>query len=172
MTRISCGEIRNSFELNLEIMITNAKELTKYRQKHKKSLISRVKCIRSMLLTFSSPFDLDSCFARHQISLSPRFAWHHTSWYSDKVYQHVLVILSQDLLYVLQMKCLKYWPDTELEIGPFILTLDTEDVYDQYTLRYLIVQHQVRGSLIKFFQKFILQEQEYSQRSSESVIKQ
>ncbi|XP_065936977.1 receptor-type tyrosine-protein phosphatase kappa isoform X1 [Magallana gigas] len=41
-----------------------------------------------------------------------------------------------------RMKCLKYWPDTELEIGPFILTLDTEDVHDQYTLRYLIVQHQ------------------------------
>lgn len=49
------------------------------------------------------------------------------------------------------MKCLKYWPDTELEIGPFILTLDTEDVHDQYTLRYLIVQHQVWGSLIQFF---------------------
>lgn len=41
-----------------------------------------------------------------------------------------------------RMKCLKYWPDTELEVGPFILTLDTEDVHDQYTLRYLIVQHQ------------------------------
>lgn len=151
--------------------MTNAKELTKYRQNHKKSLISRVELIQSVLLTFFLAIQFGPLIrsAPNLLVFSLRLAPYLVVL---GLYQHVLVILSQDLLYVLQMKCLKYWPDTELEIGPFILTLDTEDVYDQYTLRYLIVQHQVWGSLIKFFQKFIFQEQEYSQRSSESVIKQ
>lgn len=151
--------------------MTNAKELTKYRQNHKKSLISRVELIQSVLLTFFLAIQFGPLIrsAPNLLIFSLRLAPYLVVL---GLYQHVLVILSQDLLYVLQMKCLKYWPDTELEIGPFILTLDTEDVHDQYTLRYLIVQHQVRGSLINFYYKFILQEQEYSQSSSESVIKE
>nr|XP_034306378.1 uncharacterized protein LOC117682577 [Crassostrea gigas] len=50
-----------------------------------------------------------------------------------------------------KMKCLKYWPDTELEIGPFILTLDTEDVHDQYTLRYFVVQYQKQEKRVTQF---------------------
>ncbi|XP_062621599.1 receptor-type tyrosine-protein phosphatase alpha-like [Saccostrea cucullata] len=38
-----------------------------------------------------------------------------------------------------KMKCLKYWPDTDLDIGPYTIRLDTVDVYDNYILRYLIV---------------------------------
>ncbi|XP_055999730.1 receptor-type tyrosine-protein phosphatase H-like isoform X2 [Ostrea edulis] len=41
-----------------------------------------------------------------------------------------------------RMKCLKYWPDTLLDIGPYVITLDTVDVYDHYVLRYMTVQHQ------------------------------
>lgn len=130
--------------------MTNAKELTKYRQNHKKSLISRVELIQSVLLTFFLAIQFGPLIrsAPNLLIFLLRLAPYLVVL---GLYQHVLVTLSQALLYVLQMKCLKYWPDTELEIGPFILTLDTEDVFDQYTLRYLIVQHQVWGSLIKFF---------------------
>ncbi|XP_055999709.1 receptor-type tyrosine-protein phosphatase alpha-like [Ostrea edulis] len=41
-----------------------------------------------------------------------------------------------------RMKCLKYWPDTLLDIGPYVITLNTVDVYDHYVLRYMTVQHQ------------------------------
>ncbi|XP_062621601.1 uncharacterized protein LOC134283159 [Saccostrea cucullata] len=41
-----------------------------------------------------------------------------------------------------KMKCLKYWPDSELDIGPYTITLDKVDVFNNYVLRYLIVQYQ------------------------------
>ncbi|XP_062578186.1 tyrosine-protein phosphatase non-receptor type 7-like [Saccostrea cucullata] len=41
-----------------------------------------------------------------------------------------------------KMECLKYWPDTELDVGPYNIRLDTVDVYDSYVRRYLIVQYQ------------------------------
>ncbi|XP_061186795.1 tyrosine-protein phosphatase non-receptor type 7-like [Saccostrea echinata] len=41
-----------------------------------------------------------------------------------------------------KMKCLKYWPDSELDIGPYTIRLDTVDVYDNYIMRYLLVQYQ------------------------------
>ncbi|XP_056001595.1 receptor-type tyrosine-protein phosphatase C-like [Ostrea edulis] len=41
-----------------------------------------------------------------------------------------------------RMKCLRYWSDTLLDIGPYVITLDTMDVYDHYVLRYMTVKHQ------------------------------
>uniref|UniRef100_K1QB98 Receptor-type tyrosine-protein phosphatase kappa n=1 Tax=Magallana gigas TaxID=29159 RepID=K1QB98_MAGGI len=41
-----------------------------------------------------------------------------------------------------RMKCLKYWPDTELNIGPYTIELDGMDVFDSYTVRYLTVKYQ------------------------------
>jgi hypothetical protein len=49
---------------------------------------------------------------------------------------------------VFQMKCLKYWPDTELDIGPYVIKLDTVDEYDHYVLRYMVVQHQVLPTFV------------------------
>ncbi|XP_056001647.1 receptor-type tyrosine-protein phosphatase alpha-like [Ostrea edulis] len=41
-----------------------------------------------------------------------------------------------------RMKCLKYWPDTDLDIGQYTIRLDNVDVYDHYVLRYMVVQCQ------------------------------
>uniref|UniRef100_A0A8W8M345 protein-tyrosine-phosphatase n=1 Tax=Magallana gigas TaxID=29159 RepID=A0A8W8M345_MAGGI len=41
-----------------------------------------------------------------------------------------------------KMKCLKYWPDTELNIGPYTIELDGMDVFESYTVRYLTVKYQ------------------------------
>ncbi|XP_062576946.1 receptor-type tyrosine-protein phosphatase kappa-like [Saccostrea cucullata] len=41
-----------------------------------------------------------------------------------------------------KMKCLRYWTEdteTEIDIGPYHIKLDTLDEYDRYTIRYLIV---------------------------------
>ncbi|XP_048759020.1 tyrosine-protein phosphatase non-receptor type 7-like [Ostrea edulis] len=41
-----------------------------------------------------------------------------------------------------KMKCLRYWTDdteSELDIGPYHITLDAMDQYEHYTIRYLIV---------------------------------
>ncbi|XP_055999696.1 uncharacterized protein LOC125656003 isoform X1 [Ostrea edulis] len=49
-----------------------------------------------------------------------------------------------------RIKCLKYWPDTLLDIGPYVITLDTVDVYDHYVLRYMTVQHQEKSNKKNF----------------------
>ncbi|XP_056000238.1 uncharacterized protein LOC125656056 isoform X2 [Ostrea edulis] len=41
-----------------------------------------------------------------------------------------------------RMKCLKYWPDTDLDIGQYTIRLDNVDVYDHYVLRYMVVHCQ------------------------------
>lgn len=41
-----------------------------------------------------------------------------------------------------KMKCLKYWPDTELDIGSYTIELDGMDVFDSYTVRCLAVKYQ------------------------------
>ncbi|XP_065936957.1 receptor-type tyrosine-protein phosphatase zeta-like isoform X1 [Magallana gigas] len=41
-----------------------------------------------------------------------------------------------------KMKCLKYWPDTELNIGSYTIELDGMDVFDSCTVRYLTVKFQ------------------------------
>ncbi|XP_056000199.1 receptor-type tyrosine-protein phosphatase F-like isoform X2 [Ostrea edulis] len=41
-----------------------------------------------------------------------------------------------------RMKCLKYWPDTDLDIGQYTIILDNVDVYDHYVLRYMVVHFQ------------------------------
>ncbi|XP_062582644.1 receptor-type tyrosine-protein phosphatase alpha-like isoform X2 [Saccostrea cucullata] len=40
-----------------------------------------------------------------------------------------------------RMKCLKYWPDTEFDIGPYTIRLDSSDVFNFYVIRHLVVQH-------------------------------
>jgi hypothetical protein len=40
----------------------------------------------------------------------------------------------------LQMKCLKYWSDEETEIGDFVITLESREEHEMYTIRYLTVQ--------------------------------
>ena len=44
-----------------------------------------------------------------------------------------------------QMKCLKYWTDIDhtLDFGPYTIALNTEDVYDSYTLRSISVKFEV-----------------------------
>ncbi|XP_056001653.1 receptor-type tyrosine-protein phosphatase alpha-like [Ostrea edulis] len=41
-----------------------------------------------------------------------------------------------------RMKFLKYWPDTDLDIGQYTIRLDNVDVYDHYVLRYMVVHCQ------------------------------
>ena len=43
------------------------------------------------------------------------------------------------------MKCLKYGLDIDqtLDFGPYTITMNTEDVYDSYTLRSIGVKFQV-----------------------------
>ncbi|XP_061189998.1 receptor-type tyrosine-protein phosphatase alpha-like [Saccostrea echinata] len=38
------------------------------------------------------------------------------------------------------MKCLKYWPEAEDKIGDFLIRLESQDVYENYTIRHLVVQ--------------------------------
>nr|XP_022302580.1 receptor-type tyrosine-protein phosphatase T-like [Crassostrea virginica] len=43
-----------------------------------------------------------------------------------------------------KMKCLKYWPDIAhtLDFGPYTIALNTEDVYDSYTLRTISLKYE------------------------------
>ncbi|XP_062609068.1 tyrosine-protein phosphatase non-receptor type 7-like, partial [Saccostrea cucullata] len=53
------------------------------------------------------------------------------------------IVMLTSLCEGVKMKCLKYWPDTELNIGPYTIKLDKVDVFNHYVLRYLVVQYQV-----------------------------
>ncbi|XP_048760432.2 uncharacterized protein LOC125669744 isoform X1 [Ostrea edulis] len=38
------------------------------------------------------------------------------------------------------MKCLKYWSEEEIEIGEFVISIESQEEHEMYTIRYLIVQ--------------------------------
>ncbi|XP_061180979.1 receptor-type tyrosine-protein phosphatase T-like [Saccostrea echinata] len=38
------------------------------------------------------------------------------------------------------MKCLKYWPEEEDKFGDIVIRLESQDNYENYTIRYLVVQ--------------------------------
>ncbi|XP_061186793.1 uncharacterized protein LOC133194910 [Saccostrea echinata] len=59
-------------------------------------------------------------------------------WQNDST----IIVMLTSLYEGDKMKCLQYWPDTELDIGPYTIKMDTEHVYDHYILRYLVVQYQ------------------------------
>ena len=57
----------------------------------------------------------------------------------------VVLLLKHMLSTQFQMKCLKYWPDIAhtLDFGPYTIALNTEDVYDSYTLRTISLKYEV-----------------------------
>ncbi|XP_062576981.1 receptor-type tyrosine-protein phosphatase T-like [Saccostrea cucullata] len=38
------------------------------------------------------------------------------------------------------MKCLKYWPEDEDTFGDLVIRLESQDIYEKYTIRHLVVQ--------------------------------
>lgn len=42
------------------------------------------------------------------------------------------------------MKCLKYWSEEEIEIGEFVISIESQEEHEMYTIRYLIVQKVLR----------------------------
>ncbi|XP_062576949.1 receptor-type tyrosine-protein phosphatase kappa-like [Saccostrea cucullata] len=38
------------------------------------------------------------------------------------------------------MKCLKYWPEEEDTFGDLVIRLESQDIYEKYTIRHLVVQ--------------------------------
>lgn len=52
------------------------------------------------------------------------------------------------------MKCLQYWPENEdMRFGPFLVRPEMQDVFEQYTVRRLVVEKVKWPSLFRFWTK-------------------